>query len=161
MKQAAISMNTLRFPKFKLNLLCKSFVLMALAVVMSLTSAIAEPGNAAGTSPDLPKELRGSKYVLLEFYADWCGICQEMEPYITTLQTEECAGFHVLKLNIDKPDNKKYADMYGIEGVPTFILFDKKGKSVYRMDQVISPTVLRKKVYAAMGQSATSVKTCK
>lgn len=57
--------------------------------------------------------------VLTDFYADWCGPCQMLEPIVETIAAESDAA--VAKVNIDA--NQQLAAAYGVRGVPTLVLF--------------------------------------
>ena len=57
--------------------------------------------------------------VLTDFYADWCGPCQMLEPTVKTLAAETSAT--VAKVDVDA--NQQLAAAYGVQGVPTLILF--------------------------------------
>jgi thioredoxin 1 len=57
--------------------------------------------------------------VLTDFYADWCGPCQMLEPTVETLAAE--TGATVAKVDVDA--NQQLAAAYGVQGVPTLILF--------------------------------------
>ncbi|AAV44845.1 thioredoxin [Haloarcula quadrata] len=57
--------------------------------------------------------------VLTDFYADWCGPCQMLEPVVETLAAETDAA--VAKVDVDA--NQQLAQSYGVRGVPTLILF--------------------------------------
>ena len=59
--------------------------------------------------------------VLVDFWAEWCGSCRTLAP-IVELAAEQYAGAaHVFKLNVD--DSPAVMERYGIQGVPTLILF--------------------------------------
>jgi len=57
--------------------------------------------------------------VLADFYADWCGPCQMLEPIVETLAAETDAT--VAKVDVDA--NQQLAGAYGVRGVPTLVLF--------------------------------------
>jgi thioredoxin 1 len=57
--------------------------------------------------------------VLADFYADWCGPCQMLDPVVETIATETAAT--VAKIDINA--NQALATEYGVQGVPTLILF--------------------------------------
>ena len=57
--------------------------------------------------------------VLTDFYADWCGPCQMLEPIVETLAAETDAT--VAKVDVDA--NQRLAQSYGVRGVPTLVLF--------------------------------------
>jgi thiol-disulfide isomerase/thioredoxin len=55
--------------------------------------------------------------VLLDFYADWCGPCQQMNPVVEQLAG---AGFPVKRVNFDR--NRQLASRYGVDRLPTFLM---------------------------------------
>ena len=57
--------------------------------------------------------------VLADFYADWCGPCQMLEPIVERIAAETDAT--VAKIDIDV--NQPLAAEYGVRGVPTLVLF--------------------------------------
>ena len=57
--------------------------------------------------------------VLADFYADWCGPCQMLEPVVEKLAAETDAT--VAKVDVDA--NQRLASAYGVRGVPTLVLF--------------------------------------
>lgn len=67
--------------------------------------------------------------VLVDFYADWCGPCKGMEPVVKEVAKSMSGKARVIKIDIDKTPHT--AQVYGVQGVPTFILFHK-GKAVWR-----------------------------
>jgi thioredoxin 1 len=59
--------------------------------------------------------------VLVDFWAKWCEPCRTLAP-IVELAAEQYAGAaHIFKLNVD--DSPAVIERYGIQGVPTLILF--------------------------------------
>ena len=65
--------------------------------------------------------------VLLDFYADWCGPCQAMEPTVNRLLAD---GYAVRKVNIDKEGD--IVRQFGVNQVPTFIVL-AGGREVQRV----------------------------
>ena len=63
--------------------------------------------------------VEGHDVVLVDFYADWCGPCQMLEPTVERLAEESAAT--VAKVDVDA--NQQLASAYGVRGVPTLVLF--------------------------------------
>src|SRR3954469_11212403 len=67
--------------------------------------------------------------VLVDFYADWCGPCKMMAPYVEQLARENLGLAIVAKLDTDR--NQRTAGGFNIRGIPTSIVF-RGGKEVSR-----------------------------
>ena len=65
--------------------------------------------------------LQSSQPVVVEFGAEWCHPCKQLEPIVEELALEWQGRVRVLKLDIDQ--NVATTMKYGIMGVPTLILF--------------------------------------
>ena len=57
--------------------------------------------------------------VLVDFYADWCGPCQMLEPILETVAQETPAA--VLKVDSDK--FQQLTAQHGVQGIPTTVLY--------------------------------------
>jgi thioredoxin 1 len=57
---------------------------------------------------------------LVDFYADWCGPCKMIAPYIEEI-ANEVSGVKVGKLNVDEA--QAIAQKYNVMSIPTLILF--------------------------------------
>jgi len=63
--------------------------------------------------------------VMVDFYADWCGPCKMIAPYVEQVAKEMSGKAKVGKLNVD--DARDIAAEYGILSIPTILIF-KNGK---------------------------------
>lgn len=71
--------------------------------------------------------LKASGYVLVDFWAEWCGPCRQVGPILDEIATEMGDKVTVAKVNID--ENPETPTKYGVRGIPTMILF-KNGEPV-------------------------------
>ena len=67
--------------------------------------------------------------VVVDFYADWCGPCKMMAPFVDQLAVEYRGRALVAKLNTDL--SQRTAGSFGIRGIPTTIVF-RDGREVAR-----------------------------
>jgi thioredoxin 1 len=64
--------------------------------------------------------LQSETPVLVDFWAEWCGPCRAMGPYVDKLAEEFDGKLKVVKLNTQ--DNNEVPARYGIISIPTFLL---------------------------------------
>ena len=73
--------------------------------------------------------------MLVDFFAEWCGPCKMMAPVLQDFSKEMGDKVRVIKVDVDKNQNAALA--YQIQGVPTFILF-QKGKILWRQSGMVT-----------------------
>ncbi|MEO7048298.1 MAG: thioredoxin [Ferruginibacter sp.] len=78
---------------------------------------------------DFDKYINGSKPVIVDFFAEWCGPCKMMPPILKDLKSKVGDKAIILKMDIDK--NPEYARRFNVQAVPTLIVF-KEGKIIWR-----------------------------
>lgn len=64
--------------------------------------------------------VKGTKPVLIDFSATWCGPCQMMAPVIDEIASEE-TDFSTAKIDIDEAP--EIAAKYHVMSVPSFLVF--------------------------------------
>lgn len=70
--------------------------------------------------------VNSDKPALVDFWAEWCGPCKMIAPFLDEAATEYADKLSVVKLNVDESPN--VAAKFGIRSIPTLMLF--KGGAV-------------------------------
>lgn len=100
----------------------------AQAATDSAKQAPVEPRHLTDVAFD--EVLRGEQPVVVDFWAEWCGPCHAIAPFVAKL-ADEYAG----RVLVGKVDADQFPDIlsrYGIMGIPTLIFF-KGGQEVDRV----------------------------
>jgi thioredoxin len=105
---------------------------------------LSKPAAAEGmTMAEFQKLVQSDKKVLIDFYAEWCGPCKKMAPYLEKMKEEMKGEIKIVKIDADK--NQQLAQDLQIEGLPTLILY-KEGKEVWKNLGFIKEEDLKKKL---------------
>ena len=73
---------------------------------------------------------KNNKPTFLEFYADWCEVCKEMAPKVSTLKKEFENDINFVFLNVDNQKWDSYIRKFGVNGIPQVNLFDRNSNLV-------------------------------
>ena len=65
--------------------------------------------------------LKSKTPVLVDFWAEWCGPCVALAPTVEAIAEQYGNAARVVKLNVD--NNPSVAQRYGVQAIPTLILF--------------------------------------
>ena len=79
------------------------------------------------SSVDPEKALTNNKPTFLEFYAEWCEVCKEMAPKISSLKEDYEKDINFVFLNVDNQKWQNYIRKFDVNGIPQVNLIDRKG----------------------------------
>lgn len=81
------------------------------------------------TSIPLEVAVKNGKPSLVEFYADWCTVCQKMTPDIAKLRQQYDKNLNFVMLNVDNTKWLPEMLKYRVDGIPHFVFLDKQGET--------------------------------
>jgi thioredoxin 1 len=106
-------------------------------------------GTLAVSDATFENEVLGaSGPVLVDFWATWCGPCKAIAPILDEIATEQAGRLTVAKLDVDA--NGQTAMRFGVQGIPTLILF-KNGQQVERLMGAMPKSAIMSKLERHLG----------
>ena len=78
--------------------------------------------------------INSGQLVLVDFYATWCQPCKMMHPILQQVKEVLGDSIRIIKVDVDK--YSVTADQYGIQSVPTLMLF-RQGEMLWRTSGVV------------------------
>ena len=78
------------------------------------------------TSENFEEEvLKSNEFVVVDFYADWCGPCQMLKPVLEQVEKEH-PEVEFEAINID--DKPELAEQYEVMSIPTLVVLNDDGE---------------------------------
>lgn len=80
---------------------------------------------------------KSSRTVLVDFYADWCQPCKELQPVLCGVKNKFKENIRILKVNVDY--NPTIASQFEVTSVPTLMIFKSGNLEWVREGVVFEP----------------------
>jgi thioredoxin len=68
----------------------------------------------------------GDKPCVIDFYADWCGPCKMIAPYLEEIAGKYSGKLYVYKVNVD--EQQELSNYFGIQSIPAVLFCPMQGK---------------------------------
>ena len=97
-------------------------------------------------------EISKERLLVLDFYADWCPPCKELEPILEKIAEEKKNIVAVYKINVDR--NHELSNSFRVTGIP-HVAFIKNRKNVFSLTGLY-PKKMYLKVIDRFAETGTS-----
>lgn len=91
--------------------------------------------------------IKSDKLVLVDFYADWCRPCRQMEPSLEAIANEMDDELVIKRVNTD--ENPAIVEAMGIRTIPCFILY-KGNEKKWQQEGSLPKETLEKLIHDSM-----------
>jgi len=116
--------------------------------VLDTTKRRQKPQVLRITDKNIEHTVRSHPFIVIDFWAEWCGPCKRVAPVVTELAAELAGKVTFGKCNTDQ--NRRSAAGLGISAIPALILF-ADGREVKRIIGAYPKTTILKKIMRAFG----------
>jgi thioredoxin 1 len=101
------------------------------------------------TKENFSQEVTDAKQpIVIDFFATWCGPCQQMEPIFAEVEQNLGDKYKFAKVNVDEA--RELSIQFGVTSVPTF-LFIKNNEVAGKAMGYMSKEDLEAKIQEALG----------
>ena len=116
----------------------RNFLIVMVAIALSVAlflglrteTTSATLAKLSDASTPLEVAVSNGKPSLVEFYADWCTVCQKMAPDIAQLETEYADKMNFVMLNVDNLKWLPEMLRYRVDGIPHFVFLSQQGETI-------------------------------
>jgi thiol-disulfide isomerase/thioredoxin len=116
----------------------RNFLIAVVAIALSIALVLglqtqttsASLTKLSATSTPLEIAVSNNKPSLVEFYADWCTVCQKMAPDMAKLEQQYAEKVNFVMLNVDNTKWLPELLKYRVDGIPHFMFLGKNGESI-------------------------------
>ncbi|MBW4556113.1 MAG: redoxin family protein [Trichormus sp. ATA11-4-KO1] len=110
--------------------------IVAIALSVALVIGLRTETNSASladldqASTPLEVAISNGKPSIVEFYANWCTVCQKMAPDMAQLEQQYADKVNFVMLNVDNTKWLPEMLKYRVDGIPHFVFLSQAGETI-------------------------------
>lgn len=112
---------------------------------------------AAAAIP-IDQAIANDKPTTIEFYADWCTVCQSMAADNLSLEKEYSDRMNFVMLNVDNTKWLPEMSKYRVDGIPRFIFLDRQNKVIGDDTGAIPREIMAANIESAIANQLLPIK---
>lgn len=105
----------------------KFFILLFSVIILNLAC-----DTKTNEEPDKETELKNAKVTFIELGSVSCIPCKQMQPVMKAIEEKYGDQVNVVFYDVWKPEQKHFAEEYGIKLIPTQVFIDENGEEFHR-----------------------------
>jgi thiol-disulfide isomerase/thioredoxin len=131
-------------------------IALTVALFLGLRTQTPEASLAKLDQGSTPLELAltNGKPTLMEFYADWCTVCQKMAPDMQQFETQYADKVNFVMLNVDNTKWLPEMLKYRVDGIPHFVFLGKEGETIAQAIGDLPRTIMGSNLEALVTNSS-------
>lgn len=111
-------------------------IIVKFVVILFLFTISCEAQKTENKNQDRPNDVKeisqDAKVTFVELGSVNCIPCKQMQPVMKSIEEKYGDQVEVIFYDVWKPEQKKYAEEYGIKLIPTQVFLDENGKEFHR-----------------------------
>ncbi len=141
--------------RFRNLLVVMVAIALSVALFLGVTSQTKEVSLTAldEKSTSLEVALSNGKPSLMEFYANWCTVCQTMAPDIAQLEQQYADKVNFVMLNVDNTKWLPEMLKYRVDGIPHFVFLNQQGEAIAQSIGEQPPAIMATNLEALVANS--------
>jgi thioredoxin 1 len=111
--------------------------------IQKLTKKMTQTVPLTVTDSDFDDVVNNNDFVIVDFWAPWCGPCRIVGPILDELAEKYAGMVTIAKVNVD--ENQQTPSKFGVMGIPT-LLFFKGGELIDKVVGALPKEALEQRI---------------
>ena len=105
-----------------------------LAIIFSIGISLRNGNSSISSTGEVKATLHGGEPTVVMFYSDYWILCLSIKPVVNRLERSLNGQAKLIRLNLRESVGRELWDVHSLSVVPAFVVFDSKGREVWRQE---------------------------